>query len=1015
MTRNPREEQLARVFANPPAEYRPMIQWSWNGRMTPGRIREQLGQFAERGCGGVFVYPRPGYEGDYLSEEWFDLWRVAAEECRRLGLECHIYDEFGWPGGAAGGHTYAMNPRLGAQALRLEQVYAPVPKPPFEVLALWREDGKGGLVRQDDRSLGSASPDKPLIALVLQKVAAKGDGFPFVDLSRRETVEAFIENTYESYKRRASDHFGRECRFAFCDEPQLKSEDGLVFSRHLLTEFHRDHSYDLLHKIEALCFERAETPAVRFDYHHTLNRLFIENFMKPLHDWCEANGLLFTGHLMESVTLNPVHQPSLMAALRYMQAPGTDLLAFQFFPTTREKNAQWHVFQIMIRSVARQLGRRWILCESCGANGYGYDVAQFKPLEDFLLALGVNVLDPHLTHETLSGNRKYEWPQTLGDHSPWWDWYGLHADHTSRVNAALCQGSEAAELLLLCPTTSAWMRRQPAAFRLDGNTDDPLAAFGDELRALTLAVYGSQLDFDFGEEDILAELGGAANGRLTVGQARYRVVVVPATMENWRASTLEIMREYLESGGLVFALGEPPAFVNGRPSKAPAELASRHAKSWRRFGMIEELVAECRRLAPPPITAPDGEALPPQILWRFVKLPNGDRLCFLCNPWAEPVQATVRLSGASLRDMNTRTGEIKPTAFTREGDHVVAALELPPWGHALWLVGDDAIEALPIAKGVFKPVECELVSIERTRPNLLVLDYCDIESKGREARDIATIHADDLGFKWHGLDGTPWRGHQYRRTVCDMKFAADSELVVRWRFQVAADLPEEARTGLRIGIERPWLYEIDLNGRPVAPASGLRWFDEETRAFPVGPLVQAGENVLTLRARPFSVFCEIAPVILTGDFALDASERGFVVGPARPLVMGDWTRQGLPFYHESLRYRFALKTDKPLGTPRLRLGKWAGALASVDLDGVESGAILHPPFALELGSTIPAGGHELVVEVVGNMKNFMGPHFSDGLPGPWSWGACPAHQPAGDKYRFYPVGLFEKPIFEAGF
>ena len=58
---------------------------------------------------------------------------------------------------------------------------------------------------------------------------------------------------------------------------------------------------------------------------------------------------------------------------------------------------------------------------------------------------------------------------------------------------------------------------------------------------------------------------------------------------------------------------------------------------------------------------------------------------------------------------------------------------------------------------------------------------------------------------------------------------------------------------------------------------------------------------------------------------------------------------------------------------------------------------------------VPAGDHELIVEVRGNLKNLLGPHFSDGLPGPWSWQAAPQPQPAGRQYKFTETGLREAP------
>jgi hypothetical protein len=91
-------------------------------------------------------------------------------------------------------------------------------------------------------------------------------------------------------------------------------------------------------------------------------------------------------------------------------------------------------------------------------------------------------------------------------------------------------------------------------------------------------------------------------------------------------------------------------------------------------------------------------------------------------------------------------------------------------------------------------------------------------------------------------------------------------------------------------------------------------------------------------------------------------------------------------------------------------GYGTGALADISLDGQPAGVVLHPPYSLRVECPVPEGRHELTVEVVGNMRNFMGPHFSDGLPGIWSYRPAPAHTPPGDAYKKQPSGLMEPPV-----
>ena len=84
-----------------------------------------------------------------------------------------------------------------------------------------------------------------------------------------------------------------------------------------------------------------------------------------------------------------------------------------------------------------------------------------------------------------------------------------------------------------------------------------------------------QVDFDYGDEDILSRLfrietnGGSPE--LAVGEARYTTVVVSG-MDTIRSSTLNILRDFAAVGGEVLFIGDLPGYVDAQPADLPAEL-----------------------------------------------------------------------------------------------------------------------------------------------------------------------------------------------------------------------------------------------------------------------------------------------------------------------------------------------------------------------------------------------------------------------------------------------------------
>lgn len=996
-------KQLAELFLSPPMAYRPAPQWSWNGDLTRERITEQLEQFAAQGCGGLFPHARPGHVTGYLSDRWFELWGHAVQEAKRLGMQMNIYDEFMCPAGLAGGHVLAEDPSLLQQEIRMVTFWQD--RPIGEVLLRLRLEG--GLVQAVEK-------DTDATHAILLCAVSKGQPFA-ADLLKPETAQTFLRTTHERYRQQCSDAFGKTVAFMFSDEPMLLASGfGFPFSRYLCKEFHLDHGYALEgEKLLSFCFMREDSPEVRFDFWHTVNRLFNQNFMKPLHDWCEKHALLFTGHLMEHSWPNPCQTPDNMASLRWMHAPGEDLLGFQFAPTRLADNGLYLLNLKELASVGNQLKRDWRLVETCGARGYHTAFAQFKPCEDFTLAFGVNVIDPHLAHETLSGIGKYDWPQTMSDHSPWWFYYKAHADHVARVNTTLSQGTEQNRVLVLMPTTTGWMHYTGKSF--DAACEDAskvkLKWIQKTQIDLVTALYENQIDFDLGDEFILEELGRVDGKMLTVGTCQYHAVVLPPAMENLNESTVALLRSYLQNGGTVHAFAIPER-VNGRKSDAPVGLAKE--PGWMITAGTKTLLMELRKQIPPYLSQRNGSALDGGLVWRRVVTAEGT-VWFFCNPWSEPMDLEVRVAGASALRLDTVTGNISPLPTPIEGSDMLIRLQLQPRNHELLLVKDvpaSSADTLKSAPPIKTPIELESREIQRLKPNLLFIDYCDVSAYGHQRANLNTALADKVNWQWQGFDDNPW-DRQFLRTLIDRPTDPKSEFQVTYRFTVDAKVSKSTLQNLGLAVERPWLYHMDFNGVPVDPQSGVRWFDEEMRLFTIGKTMRPGENILTLKASPFHMLCQIMPIYVVGNFSLKPAAAGFEIVENSTLNIGDWGPQGMPFYPDAVRYTYAFTLMRKAQKLHLQFPPWEGSVAVVRMDGQLAGQVMHPPFECLMTGPVEPGPHTLELDVLGNMKNMMGSHHIDDNPLRWTYEYAPAQMPPGTNYHFHPTGLFEKPVMFA--
>lgn len=1005
-------------FGDPPAWARPQMFFVWNGDADKERIGEMLRQYADEGLGGVFVHPRPGLITEYLSPEWFEAWRYTLDECRRLGLECHIYDENGFPSGFASGEVLAADPTLAAHYLTPVKVTNSAKRPEGEIIACFTvPDGNDLPRRATEETLAEAGDARPVWALVVRSVDARSahGGHPYPDVLRPETAEIFLRVTHDRYARHFQKHFGREVKYMFTDEPDMPGAKGLPWSDYLLTEFRREHGYDLRDNLTPLCFGGPESTAVRFDYWKTIGRLWIDNFVRPIYEWCDRHDLAFTGHLWEHEWPVPQKQPLVMHTYRWMQAPGTDLLGFHFFPTSFEDQLLAYLNQKELSSIANQLGRPHILCESSGAGGYGMALREFKPLEDFLLASGISVMTPHLSYQTLAGARKYDWPQTISDHASWWDSYDLQTNHVGRVVYALAQGREHNRILVLHPDTSGWVHYQHEDFLLGREAESKLAAIKKSQCEFLGKLHGGQIDFDLGDELTMAELGGVEGGRMQIGEAVYDAVAIPPAMDNWTAETLARIGDYLRAGGKLYTCAEPPTCVDGRASTEPAELAQQFPKQWKRLSSAEELVDSLRETHRPRISRPDGSALPIGLCHRRHVRPDGSIVYFFCYPWNEPFGAEVRLEGSSLLSLDTVDGTAKPVPTRPVDGGQVVTLDLPALGHALFVANPEPAPTTPVEESHdWQTVELAMQEIERNTKNVLALMFCELEAGDTKAEGVNTTVADDLNWKAHGCSGNIWsRSAQFRRTLIDKQFPSDSGFTVSYRFAIEPDAFEAVRDSLEVAIERPWLYQVTLNGKALDFASDTRWLDPEIRKASVTELARPGENVLQLKTKPMRPLCEIMPVYVLGDFALTPQDKGFSIAKPQDLELGSWADQGLPFYPGKVTYRYAFTLDESTNDSTISLPDWSGSAARVRVDGQDAGVIAWPPDRLEVDRPLGRGDHTLEVVVAGNMKNLMGPHFSDGLPGIWSWIWSGRQAQPAEKYKIVPCGLMEPPQLEA--
>ena len=78
------------------------------------------------------------------------------------------------------------------------------------------------------------------------------------------------------------------------------------------------------------------------------------------------------------------------------------------------------------------------------------------------------------------------------------------------------------------------------------------------------------LDFDYGDEEMMSRHASVEDGTLRVKLACYKAALVPQ-LRTIRATTLKLLADFRAAGGLVAYVGTAPRYVDGIRSDARGE------------------------------------------------------------------------------------------------------------------------------------------------------------------------------------------------------------------------------------------------------------------------------------------------------------------------------------------------------------------------------------------------------------------------------------------------------------
>lgn len=1004
-------EQLKRQFANPPSRFTFAPFWFLNHELTDDELRWQIREMNSNGVKGFILHARHGLITEYLSDDWFDRIETCIKEADKLGMKAYLYDENNWPSGPVEGRLLEIYPeyrtsvcsltgrftvsagkkikqKLDTRDGLIAVVAVPIEKDvlielPQSAVLLddFVEDGVLDWDASDDAA-------KWAVFVFVRQFLTQDTFFGgYLDTLNKDAVAKFIEMTHVPYAERFSKYFGGTVDGIFTDEPSMTihtlGPNAIPFTPTLISEFGWRHGYELYKVLPAIFADAGEhTAQLRCDFYDAISHLYQEAYFKQIYEFCDPLRLNLIGHvLFEGETYECIrNQGDYFRGAQYMHWSGCDELCDITWPRPGEDGYLNNlVGPKLASSAAHHFGKPRVMSECFGIAGdWHVDLRTLKCLADWLMAMGVNQIQPHAFYYSIQGERKWECQPGEFYQSAFWPYYRYFADYGARVCSVLTDAEHVADVAVLYPTRSMWATITP-----DRTKESREVAKSFEL--VTAALTKAGYDFDIVSEEILInDTSSACLENILSGEA-YKALVIPH-MTAMLSETADFIAQCIDSGINVILAGDPPAnLVSGSDGIWSDE-------EWTGELFLEQFGTEydpaTRKLALRNVLDAEESAVK---LNGVLDMDDTTLAGVFYDVLTELIDADVHILErgnkrfiSEIVHCHYRHGEndfylFANTARDRSFD---ATISLDTIGvPSIWNAETGAIVAMQnydydgdrtTFELTFQPCESYLISVTAfpMGEEIVVLEREPKYGKVIELADTWEFTTDKPNAlplsQWQFSMGNPSKNQYAGGWHCyTAEFDCEAELTVA-RLAIDGLLTEKIwrrSSGIHV--------DIKLNGETISGFEHGTYIDHHIMEADILPNIKHGRNKIQIWCNP-----QLAPAgslehpaYVIGDFEVrEQAGKMRLVPAAKTIETGDWTTQGYPFYSGIGVYRQTVKLPRTTKRVFLRM-EHPGDLAEVIINGEFAAMLAWEPWAADITDLVKPGDNEITIKVANAMAN----------------------------------------------
>ena len=523
-------EEIIKILKERAKLYEPKPFLTLNDAIKEDSLRKLIRIMAQHGLGGFYAHARSGLICSYLTEEWFQITDICADECEKNGLQFWIYDEMGWPSGSAGGYVTAQNEEYSARWLEF-----------FDS----KQEKKGRQIACYDADYKVCLESEA--KYYIYEISDRG----YIDVLNRDAVRTFIDCTYEKYRAR----YGKRVTGFFTDEPQF----GMLRMPYtpVVEEFLKKEGVEFKECAIALFRETKNFKSVRRLYHSLISNLFLQNYIKQISDWCALYGYKLTGHMLEERELSKqiLSCGDILSVYIAMQNPGMDWLGRDIGINALAPR--------QLDSVCKQFGKKENTSESYACVGYSASVQQLKTIADWEIMNGITNIC-YVIPYSVRGRRKRDYPSGIVTYQPYFEMIDRYNLYLSRFCALAAESENTAQVLVVSPLEQA-----EQVFDLYKVNE-----YSKKLEETLCLLERKHISYHVTNANVLREYAQISQGKIKIGHCSYSAVIA------FPEYSSKILDKFQKSGGYLI-IAEDENYINNLKEYSTCCLVTEYPESLR--------------------------------------------------------------------------------------------------------------------------------------------------------------------------------------------------------------------------------------------------------------------------------------------------------------------------------------------------------------------------------------------------------------------------------------------------